>query len=284
MDMGVKMYSRALGALLLAMGMSGAGAQTAEQMRQMNELGWVTTPARGVVADKAEIALDGGLRFLGSSDTNKFMSLTGNLPSDDSFLLAAPDLAWFAVLDFTADGYVKDDEKIDADELLRVMKEGNVRSQEERKKRGLPLLVLDGWYIAPRYDTENKRLEWATLLHSQSGGQTVNYTTKVLGRTGHTTAILVSDPASLDADIKTFKAALRKFDYRPGERYAEFKAGDKVAEYGLAALIVGGAAAVATKKGLWTVIAGFFAAFWKIIAGVAVAGFAALRSLFKKAS
>lgn len=282
--MRIKQYARVLAAVCLAAGMAAAHAQDDGPMRQMRELGWVTSPSKGVVAGKAEIALDDGLRFLGASDTNKFMSLTGNLPRDNSFLLADGNLGWFAVFDFVPDGYVKDDEKIDADALLKVMKEGNVESQKERKKRGLPSLVLDGWYIAPRYDGENKRLEWATLLHSESGSQTVNYTTKVLGRTGHTTAILVSDPASLDDDIKTFKAALRKFDYVPGERYSEFKPGDKVAQYGLAALIVGGAAAVATKKGFWTVLAGFFAAFWKVIAGVAVAAIAGLKSLFKKSA
>jgi len=54
-----------------------------------------------------------------------------------------------------------------------------------------------------------------------------------------------------------------------------------VAEFGLAALIAGGAAAVATKKGFWAVIAGFFAAAWKFIAVAVVGLLAWLRSLFK---
>jgi uncharacterized membrane-anchored protein len=66
-----------------------------------------------------------------------------------------------------------------------------------------------------------------------------------------------------------------------GERYTEFKQGDHVAEFGLAALVLGGAAAVATKKGLWGAIAAFLAAFWKLIAGVTVAALAGLRSIFK---
>jgi uncharacterized membrane-anchored protein len=55
-----------------------------------------------------------------------------------------------------------------------------------------------------------------------------------------------------------------------------------VAEFGLAALVLGGAAAVATKKGFWAVIGGFLAAFWKLLAGLAVAAVAALGGLFKK--
>jgi uncharacterized membrane-anchored protein len=95
-------------------------------------------------------------------------------------------------------------------------------------------------------------------------------------------AVLVSEPASLDADIKEFKSVLKSFAYNSGESYSEFKSGDKVAEYGLAALILGGAAAVATKKGFWAVLAGFFAAFWKVLAGLAVAAVAGLGSVFKK--
>ena len=60
-------------------------------------------------------------------------------------------------------------------------------------------------------------------------------------------AILVSDPNSLEQDIKAFRTALRGFDFVSGQRYAEFRSGDKMAEYGLAALIVGGAAAAAAK-------------------------------------
>jgi uncharacterized membrane-anchored protein len=56
-------------------------------------------------------------------------------------------------------------------------------------------------------------------------------------------AILVSDPESLDRDIAEFKTALGGYEFASGERYSEFRAGDRVAEYGLAALVLGGAAA-----------------------------------------
>lgn len=72
------------------------------------------------------------------------------------------------------------------------------------------------------------------------------------------------------------------FDYVAGERYSEWSQGDKVAAYGLGALVLGGAAAVATKKGLWAVLGGLIAAGWKLMAGLAVAAFAGLGSLFKK--
>ena len=54
------------------------------------------------------------------------------------------------------------------------------------------------------------------------------------------------------------------------------------AEFGLAALIAGGAAAVAAKKGVFAVIAGFLAAAWKFILVAVIGAFAWIKSLFKK--
>ena len=94
--------------------------------------------------------------------------------------------------------------------------------------------------------------------------------------------MLVASNEDLDAATAEFKKVLTGFEYQSGQRYADVQEGDKIAEYGLAALIAGGAAAVATKKGFWGVLAGFFAAAWKfIIAGVLAIG-AWARSLFKK--
>jgi uncharacterized membrane-anchored protein len=91
-------------------------------------------------------------------------------------------------------------------------------------------------------------------------------------------ATLVSDPASLDQDIRAFKAALTGFDFNQGQKYSEFRSGDKVAEYGLAALIVGGAAAAAVKSG------GFKALKLLVFGalGVAAAAWTAIKNLFSR--
>jgi uncharacterized membrane-anchored protein len=266
---------------LLLMPMAGF-AQDNPIMKKVEALDWKYASTPGNIAGKATIKLDDGLRFLDSKNTSEFLTLNGNLPQPNMFTVATKTLSWFSVFKFLDEGYVKDDEKIDADGLLKTLKENNVASSEERKKRGLPGLFLEGWFIAPRYDVDTKRLEWATLLRSDGGEKVVNFSTKILGRGGHMDVVLVSDPQNLEADIKEFKGALRGFEYVPGERYAEWKPGEKVAAYGLGALVLGGAAAVATKKGFWALLAGLFAAGWKLIAGLAVAALAGLGSLFKK--
>ena len=274
--------SIALAFLSLAWLAPAALAQDNPIYKKIQALAWQQSPAKGDIAGKATIGLDGELRFLDATNTSEFLTLQGNLPRPNTYTVAAKNLTWFSVFKFVEEGYVQDDEKIDEGALLKALKENNVLASEERKKRGLPGLFLEGWFIAPRYDKETRRLEWATLLRSDSGEKVVNFSTKILGRRGHMDAVLVSDPQNLEADIKEFKTALKGFDYVSGERYSEWKQGEKIAAYGLGALVLGGAAAVATKKGFWALLGGLLAAGWKVVAGVAVALLAGIGSIFKK--
>jgi uncharacterized membrane-anchored protein len=250
---------------------------------EIDKLNWQRGPTTGAIGTLATIAVPEGFAFLGEKDAKRFIELLGNPPpSEASYILASKEGNWFAVFQFDQSGYVKDDEKIDAAELLKKIKESDGPSNEERKRLGLSALYTDGWAVEPHYDSQTKRLEWGLRLRDDKGQMAVNYTSRILGRTGVMRAILVTDLNSLDRDVASYKTALQDYKYIPGQSYAEFKPGDKVAEYGLAALILGGAAAVATKKGFWTILAGFFAAAWKFIVAAVIASTAWIKKLFKK--
>jgi len=248
----------------------------------LRALDWHAGPRAEQVVGKATLkTADAETLFLDENNSTKFLKITGNLPEPGNNIIFSVSDGWWADFSFNPIGYVKDDEKIDADDLLKTLKKADGPSNEERKRLGLSPLHTEGWYVPPHYDPQTKRLEWGVKL--SSGGQTVlNYTIRLLGRTGVMSATLVSSPETLDKDVASFKQVLRGFDFNSGERYSEFKDGDHVAEYGLAALVVGGAAAVATKKGFWAVIGGFLAAAWKLVVGAIIAAFAGLRTLFKK--
>jgi len=258
------------------------GQAASDQTEELNKLAWQSGPGEGRIGTTATIKIPKGYVFLDSQNTRRFLELAGNPPSDNNFLFAPESLAWFSVFSFDASGHVKDDEKIDPDELLKALKESDAPRNEERKRLGMEPIFTDGWVVPPHYDAQTKRLEWGVRLNTQEGPFVANYTSRLLGRTGVMSAVLVSDLNTLAADTQSFKAALKQFDYVPGEKYSEFKEGDKLAEYGLGALILGGAAAVATKKGLWAVLGGFLAASWKVIAAVGVAVAAGLGKLFKR--
>ena len=253
--------------------------QQQELPAEIKALHWQES-GKGEIASKASIQIPSGYAFLGQADTSKLLQAFGNPPSSDHFLIAPKSLDWFAVFSYDDSGYVKDDEKIDAADLLKSMQAGDKAGNEQRKKLGLEALYTEGWQVTPHYDSNTKRLEWGLRLRDESGAKNVNYTSRILGREGVMTATLVSDTETLAQNTAEFQKVLTGFNYNAGQTYAEFKNGDKVAAIGLGALVLGGAAAVATKKGLWGVIAGFLAAGWKFIAAAAIALFAGIGKLF----
>jgi uncharacterized membrane-anchored protein len=245
-------------------------------MGEAERLAWKTS-STGSIAGVASIRLGADTRYLDAQNTRRFLELNGNPPRDGFYTVAPRDYSWFAIFGFERSGYVKDDEKIDPDQLLSILKEGNAKAQDERKRLGLEQLNLVGWFVPPHYDVETRRLEWGTRLRTESGSSIVNYSSRILGRSGVINATLVSDPENLENDVVAFKNSLKGFEFNLGERYAEFKAGDKVAEYGLAALIVGGAAAAAAKSGAGKAI-GKFLMYGLFAAGAVALGF--LKKLF----
>jgi len=277
--------------VILAAGCATVGAQetpsesmSAEQKKLiegMRALDWVKGPSTVTAQGNAKLTIPDQYVYLDARNTSKFLELQHNLGNGREVMLAPRDLHWQAYLEFADEGYVKDDEKIDAAALLKTLKENTERANAERQRRGWGALHLVDWATPPVYNTTAKRLEWATILESQDG-RAVNFSTKILGRRGYTSVIMVTDPANLSAAEGSLDNVLTGYAFNPGETYADWRSGDKVAEYGLAALIVGGVAAVAAKKGLFSVLAGFLAVAWKFIAAAAVAAVAWLRRLFTK--
>ena len=90
--------------------------------------------------------------------------------------------------------------------------------------------------------------------------------------------VLICDPDELAATLPKFKDLLSHYSFQNGQSYAEYHSGDKVAKYGLAALIVGGAAVGAAKLGLFAWAAVLLKKGWKLL----VVAFAAVVGFFKK--
>ncbi|MBL8877526.1 MAG: DUF2167 domain-containing protein [Phycisphaerales bacterium] len=247
---------------------------------------WKRGPAVGKIGAHAEVQVPKGYAFLRASDTQNLLESFGNPTSGRELGLVGPDdLSWFVVYEYDDCGYVKDDErdKLDADAMLKSIRAGNEAGNEERKKRGFPPLKIVGWEQPPRYDTATNNLVWAVRFESE-GDEVVNYNTRRLGREGVMEVTLVVDPTKLSASIPAFENIMKGYQFVPGKQYAEFKPGDRIAEYGLAALVTGGAAAVAAKAGLFKVIGKFLAAAGKfIIIGLVAIG-AVIKGLFSRKS
>ena len=247
---------RALFAVALLAATPGARAEEAPP----DAVAWTPGPATVDLRGLAEVRLPEALAFAGAEDTRKLLDSMGNTTDGSEVGLVVPkadDQSWFIVFEWSAIGYVKDDDKdaIDADALLRSIRDGTEQANEWRKERGLPALHVVGWSQEPRYDERTHNLTWAVLARNESGRETVNYNVRVLGREGVMSVTFVDEPRNLAAARPAVDEVIAAFTYKQGKTYAEWVPGDKVAEYGLTALVAAGAGAAAAKLGLFGVLA-----------------------------
>jgi uncharacterized membrane-anchored protein len=274
--------------LLLVVWVAGWGASPALMAQEENTEGtddataaiiaslkWVSGPQVVDVGPVAKFSVPEGYLFLDAADTRVFLEkITQNPASGQEYFFGPENGEWWATFEYADTGHVKDDEEIDADALIKSMRENQDEGNKERAKKGWPQLLNLGWKQPPFYDPETKRLEWAlSFINSSDRKEGVNYETRLLGRLGVTSATLVVDPDKLAAALPEFKKAVGGYQFVEGQNYSEFKEGDKLAEYGLAALIAGGAAAALLKSGL-------LAKYWKLLVVGVLAALAAIGKFF----
>jgi uncharacterized membrane-anchored protein len=247
----------------------------------LDKINWTKGPAKADLKTMAEVQVPDGFMFTGAKGTQKLLEAMGNPTSGTELGFLAPtSMVWFVVFEFSDVGYVKDDDKdkLDADKLLKTIKEGTEASNKYREKMGAAPLHITGWEFPPRYNEQTHNLEWAIRGESE-GSPVINYNTRLLGRKGVMEVNLVIEPDKLNGALPHYQALLTEYSYKQGERYAEYRSGDKLAKYGLAALITGGAAAVAVKTGLFASLILFFKKAAKLIVIAVVAVFAWIKKL-----
>ncbi len=230
-------------------------------------------PFKADLKNIADIKVPKNYIFANAENARKLMQLYGNQPTNRELGYIAPKSEkWYIIFEFSETGYVKDDEKdkLDHEKILDSFREGTNAANEQRKEQGIPPLNIIGWHTKPHYNSKTKNIEWAILAESE-GKKIVNYNIRYLGRKGVMEIILVVDPLALDDAVKKTKDLLGNYAFKSGNKYSEFVDGDKVAKYGLTALVTGGAIAVAAKSGL-------LGKLWKFL----VVGFLAIAGFIKK--
>ena len=237
-------------------------------------------PAQAKLGDVAQMDLPAGYNFLDGRTTRNLMKASGEPTSGRELALLMPtNEHWSVIFEFSDIGYVKDaeKEKLDAEKLLDAIKKGTAVANEERKRMGSPPLEIIGWEQSPKYDPVTHNLEWAIRATSE-GRAILNYNTRLLGRKGVMEVVLVVEPDGLPATLPKFKDLLAGYSFQSGGSYAEYRPGDKIAKYGLAALVLGGAAVGAAKLGMLAWLLPFLKKGWILIVGV----IAAVANWFKK--
>lgn len=250
-------------------------------------------PKTIALRDQATLQLPQGYGFVPTREATQLMEAMGN-SADDKFIgLIMPPHAgedgaedWMVSVEYDPAGYIKDGDakNWNADELLQNLKDGTEAANENRVRLGIAPLEVTRWIEPPAYDSATQRLVWSVEGHDKGApadaDNTVNYNTYLLGREGYVSLDLITSASQIEAQKAVARNLLAAVTFNDGKRYAQYDASsDKLAAYGLAAL-VGGVAA--KKLGLLALGAAFFAKFFKLIAVAVLAGGAAIRKFFTR--
>lgn len=265
------------GLLLLAPVVSDADTEEEKSQSLVRSIQWENGPCVGRLGNLAQIQVPAGMAFTGKEGTKKWMEATHNLANDDMLGLVVPmsdSASWWALFEYNEVGHVPDDEKdaLNAQAILKSIREVNVEANKERKKRGWHEMEVVGWDREPFYNETTHNLTWAIRGRSPNG-ESVNYNVRMLGREGYMSAELILGVNELAGAVGPFENLLSGYTYTTGNRYAEYRKGDKLAKYGLTALVAGGVGAVAAKSGL-------LAKLWKLIVLAVIAVATAIRRFF----
>lgn len=257
-----------------------------EALQRYESIVWVEGPSTGKVGNIAEIAVPEGYRFTEAKGAQDLLELYGN-PRNPDMLGAMEPLSenedWTLVFQFSDIGYVDDSDRdsLDADELMSSFKAGIPSGNAERRRLGLEEMDDMSWQEQPFYDPETNNLTWALKLDFPTGSS-INYDIRMLGRKGVMEVTLIGDPATYAQAVPTVKNILTGYQFTTGNKYAEWKQGDKIAAVGLAGLVAGGATIAAAKTGLLAKLGVLIAKGGKAIIVGIVVFFGAIGSFFKK--
>lgn len=264
------------------------------ELQKLVDLENSLTYERGAIrlaGGKVVLEVPEGFGYLDPKETSDVIVAWGNLPNADTLGSLFPTgvspfamEGWGAILSYVDEGHVSDADaaEIDYDELLKSMQEDDAYENAERRKLGLEEIHLLGWAAPPRYDPGGRKLHWAKRLGS-TGGETLNYDIRVLGREGVLSVQAVADMGQVDVVNAGMTEVLGFVSFTEGNRYEDFDPStDTLAEAGIAALILGGTAAAASKGGLFKGFIALLLAGKKLIIPLVVAALAAVKALFGK--
>jgi uncharacterized membrane-anchored protein len=254
------------------------------ELKELEELTSKLTFKQGTITLKdglATLKVPANFRYLDPDQSETVLvKLWGNQPQQEKTLgMLFPsegsvngEESWGVVITYEEDGYVEDDEaaSINYNDLLKEMQEATRESNPERTKQGYDAIELIGWAAPPRYDNNAHKLYWAKeLKFGDATEHTLNYDIRALGRRGVLSLNAVASIGQLQKIEKDMQQVLSFVEFNDGHRYGDYVAGtDKVAAYGISALIAG---KLAAKAGLFVLLAKW----WKllIIAALALGAF-----------
>lgn len=200
---------------------------------------WISGPQKVSLGTLADIDVPQGYRLTDAKGAHAFLQSMNNPVPDGLVGILVPDSGkWWAVLEFTETGYLKNAaaQSINPATVLKAIQSQSNQQNNERKAEGMASVLSVAWEHSPSYDAQRHSLEWSLEAGTPSA-KVVNHTAILLGRRG-ALEITAVQPYPVSSDSNPLEEVVQNINFKDGERYADYQAGDKTAEIGLSELIV----------------------------------------------
>lgn len=241
-------------------------------------------PEKISLSDQAILDLPKHYVFIPAQEAADLFRLMHNEPNPDLLGIIMsddPGQIWYISIYFYKDGYISDDDAktFNSDKFLTSIKKHNDERNKIREEEGRSPVEILGWIEPPTYVASHHKTFYSISAKSDNV-KYVNYHQLALGREGYFALSLISDNNTIEQSKSDAHAILSALHYVNGKRYEDFEQGiDRVAEYGLGALIAG----VAAKKlGLLALAGAFIIKIWKFLIIIPVLLWSAIKKFFKR--
>ncbi|HEV2547815.1 MAG TPA: DUF2167 domain-containing protein [Stellaceae bacterium] len=253
---GVRSVAGAVAVLCLAVITPAQAQMTPEQRREeVGKIPWVRNGSHKLGESSSTISIPPDHVAAFAADAVRFESLVGNGG------LAAKHVEAVVVnrrneqvifQSFNDEGYVTlDDWKdVDAAAMLATIKENTEKGNAERARNGFAQVRVKDWLQQPTLDRDSNTVRWA-IVADDGSTPIVNAVALRLGRRGFEKLTWVGDAGAYAAVGGELDLMLRSHAFDPGSRYADYVTGDKVAAYGVGALVATMVGAKLAKVGLF---------------------------------
>lgn len=195
---------------------------------------WISGPQKVTLGDFADVNIPQGYRLTDVHGAKMVLeSFNDPIPDDLVGILVPVSGKWMAMLQYSPKGYVKNPDvtKINTTAVLKQVLE------QINGKQGKSSIASLSWQSQPAYDANSHLLEWSLQVVTPSSAKVLNQTAVLLGRHG-VLQVTIAQPLPA-TESPSLKQLVSNITFKDGERYADYQAGDKVAEIGLAELISG---------------------------------------------
>ncbi|NMH60586.1 DUF2167 domain-containing protein [Alteromonas sp. MYP5] len=258
-------------------------ALSEEEIKHRDYLEWADAFEASLTYQTGKITLPGGKAtlnvpenyyYLSPEDTKRVLEEAWQNPEGELMLgmlfpqqyRVLDDASWGVTIEYTADGYVSDDDAadIDYDDLLKEMKKDTQAESKWRQEHGFPAIELVGWAEQPYYDANTHKLYWAKeLIFGENEARTLNYNVRALGRQGYMEMNFIANINQLEEVNTSRDEVLAMVSFNEGHKYSEFDPDiDNVAAYGIGGLIAG---KVLAKTGFLALALVFLKKFWFVL-------------------